>query len=120
MVQTIKDAKAIVVTTPQEVALADVRKSISFCKTVKMEVVGLVENMGPFKCPGCDTIIALFKSGGGEITASAMDIPFLGTLPYDPEVVDASDDGTPIFIKNQESEFSKALAGVMEKIVTRL
>ena len=55
VVQTIKDAKAIVVTTPQEVALADVRKSISFCETVKLEVAGLIENMGPFKCPGCDT-----------------------------------------------------------------
>ncbi len=120
VVQTIKDAKAIVVTTPQEVALADVRKSISFCKTVKLDVVGLIENMGPFKCPGCDTMIALFKSGGGKITASAMDIPFLGTLPYDPEVVDASDDGTPIFIKNKDSEFSKALDVMIGKIVTQL
>lgn len=120
VVQTIPEAKAVVVTTPQEVALADVRKSISFCQTVKLDVVGLVENMGPFTCPGCDTKIALFKSGGGEITATKMGIPFLGTLPYDPEVVEASDAGTPIFTKNKSNEFSIALDAVIAKIVKQL
>ena len=120
VVQTIPEAKAIVVTTPQEVALADVRKSISFCKTVKLDVVGLIENMGPFKCPGCDTVIALFKSGGGEVTAKKMEIPFLGTLPYDPEVVEASDAGTPIVSKDKNNEFSKALDTIIAKIVKQL
>ena len=120
VVQTIKDAKAIVVTTPQEVALADVRKSISFCETVKLEVAGLIENMGPFKCPGCDTRIALFKSGGGQTTATKMGIPFLGTLPFDPEVVEASDAGTPIFTKNKSNEFSKALGEIIAKLAKRL
>ncbi|MCG8470619.1 MAG: Mrp/NBP35 family ATP-binding protein [Desulfobacterales bacterium] len=120
VVQTIKDAKAIVVTTPQEVALADVRKSISFCETVKLEVAGLIENMGPFKCPGCDTRIALFKSGGGQTTATKMGIPFLGTLPFDPEVVEASDAGTPIFTKNKSNEFSKALDEIIAKLAKRL
>ena len=120
VVQTIPEAKAIVVTTPQEVALADVRKSISFCKTVKLDVVGLIENMGPFKCPGCDTVIALFKSGGGEVTAQNMEIPFLGTLPYDPEVVEASDAGTPIVTKDKNNEFSKALDTIIAKIVKQL
>ncbi len=120
VVQTIPEAKAIIVTTPQEVALSDVRKSINFCTTVELDVVGLVENMGPFTCPGCDTQIALFKSGGGEKTAKAMDIPFLGTLPFSPEVVEASDDGTPIITRNENNEFSIALKEVIAKIVNQL
>lgn len=120
VVQTVKDAKAVVVTTPQEVALADVRKSINFCGTVKLEVAGLVENMGPFTCPGCDTKIALFKSGGGETTAANMGIPFLGTLPFDPEVVEASDAGTPIVTKNKENQFSVAMDAIIAKLVKQL
>ncbi len=115
VVQTIPEAKAVIVTTPQEVALADVRKSINFCSTVKLDVVGIIENMGPFKCPGCDSTIALFKSGGGERTATAMNIPFLGTLPFGPEVVEASDDGTPIVTKNKSNGFSQALDGIHHK-----
>lgn len=120
VIQTIPEAKAIVVTTPQEVALADVRKSINFCQTVKLPVIGLIENMGPFKCPGCDHVIALFKSGGGEKTALKMEIPFLGTLPYSPEVVDASDDGTPIITKNRNNDFSIALNQIIVNMVNIL
>ena len=117
VVQTIRDAKAVVVTTPQEVALSDVRKSINFCETVKLPVVGLIENMGPFKCPGCDHVIALFKSGGGAKTAEAMNIPFLGTLPFSPAVVIASDDGTPIITKDRANDFSVALDKIIGNIV---
>ena len=117
VVQTIRDAKAVVVTTPQEVALSDVRKSINFCETVKLPGVGLIENMGPFKCPGCDHVIALFKSGGGAKTAEAMNIPFLGTLPFSPAVVIASDDGTPIITKDRANDFSVALDKIIGNIV---
>lgn len=64
--QTILDAKAIIVTTPQEVSLADVRKSISFCRTVKMDILGLIENMSGFSCPHCNKMVDLFGSGGGK------------------------------------------------------
>lgn len=120
IVQTIPEAKAVIVTTPQEVALADVRKSINFCTTVNLDILGLVENMGPFKCPGCDSVIALFKSGGGKKTASAMNIPFLGTLPFSPEVVEASDDGTPIVTKNENNDFSVELYKIISKIADSL
>ena len=120
VVQNIPESKAVVVTTPQEVALADVRKSINFCMTVKLDIVGLIENMGPFKCPGCDHVISLFKSGGGEKTAQSTGIPFLGTLPFSPEVVIASDDGTPIITKNKSNEFSMALDQVISNIVKTL
>ena len=65
--QMVPGAKAVIVTTPQDVALADVRKSINFCRTVNLEILGLLENMGPFACPCCGKTIALFKSNGGQV-----------------------------------------------------
>jgi len=91
--QLIKDAKAIIVTTPQEVALADVRKSISFCNTVKMEIYGLIENMSGFECPHCNKMVDLFGTGGGEKTAALSGIPFLGRIPFDPNMVSCGDSG---------------------------
>ncbi|MFP4347059.1 MAG: P-loop NTPase [Thermodesulfobacteriota bacterium] len=92
--QVIQAARAIIVTTPQEVSLADVRKSINFCKTVKMEVFGLVENMSGFACPHCNETIDIFGTGGGERTAKDFGIPFLGRIPFDPQVVVCGDSGT--------------------------
>ena len=120
VVQTIDDVKAIVITTPQDVALADVRKSLNFCKTVNIKTVGIIENMGPFKCPHCNDIIEIFKSGGGERTAKTMNVPFLGTLPFDPEVVKYCDNGEPIIIKDKSNNFSKTLNGIVDKIIKSL
>ena len=78
--QTISDAKAIIVTTPQEVALADVRKSINFCKTVKMEIFGLIENMSSFSCPHCSEIIELFGTCGVAKTADQIEVRFFRKL----------------------------------------
>ncbi|TFG43290.1 MAG: ATP-binding protein, partial [Syntrophobacterales bacterium] len=91
--QQIPDARAIIVTTPQEVALADVRKSISFCRTVKLEIFGLVENMSGLACPHCGEKIDMFGSGGGERTATDMGIRFLGRIPIDPQMVACGDSG---------------------------
>ena len=91
--QQISDAKAVIVTTPQEVALADVRKSINFCKAVNMEIFGLIENMSGLTCPHCQKMIDLFGAGGGEKTAVQMGIPFLGRIPMDPNVVACGDAG---------------------------
>lgn len=118
VVQNVPEAKAVVVTTPQEVALADVRKSINFCKTVSLDIAGLVENMGPFDCPHCEKRIALFKTGGGEATARATGIPFLGTLPYDAMVVDACDAGEPIARK--DSGFTRDLDLVIQNLMSQL
>lgn len=120
VVQTIKDAKAVVITTPQEVALADVRKSISFCRTVKMEMLGIVENMGPFKCPHCDEVIELFKSGGGKAMADEEKITFLGSIPFDLGVVKSGDQGVPIVMEDEPSEFSKAFETVVANIIKQL
>ncbi len=115
--QTIPEAKALIVTTPQDVALSDVRKSINFCRVINMQAVGLVENMGPFECPCCGKTMALFKSGGGEITADKMGVPFLGTLPFDPKVVKTCDAGKAVDLKSSAPSFMAALEGVAEKIV---
>ncbi len=114
--QTIKDAKAIIVTTPQEVALADIRKSINFCKTVKMEIFGLIENMSGFTCPNCGEKIDLFGSGGGEKTANAMGVTFLGKIPFDLNIVSCGDTGVSFQEKYKDSEVTKAIADIAEKM----
>ena len=96
VIQTIPDAKAVLVTTPQEISLADVRKSISFCRAVDMEMLGLVENMSGLTCPHCGERIDLFHSGGGAALAETQSIPFLGAIPLDPAVVVSADQGRPV------------------------
>ncbi|MDH3720580.1 MAG: Mrp/NBP35 family ATP-binding protein [Desulfobacteraceae bacterium] len=114
--QTIHDAKAIIVTTPQEVSLADVRKSISFCRTVKMDILGLIENMSGFACPHCNKMVDLFGSGGGEKTAGTAGIPFLGRIPFDPNVVSCGDNGVSIQEKYADTPVSRAFIELAEKI----
>ena len=114
VIQTIPDAEAIIVTTPQEVALADVRKSINFCDMAKVKIKGLVENMSGFVCPNCGTVHNIFKSGGGQKLAEERGIPFLGKIPIDPQVVDCDDNGNPI---DKLSKISlDALEGIVNKI----
>lgn len=114
--QLIPNAKALVVTTPQEVSLADVRKSISFCKTVKMDIIGLVENMSGFVCPHCGEPIDLFGSGGGERTATKAGINFLGKIPFDPRVVVCGDSGNCIQDAFADSPVSKAFEALADKV----
>lgn len=114
--QTIKDARAIIVTTPQEVSLADVRKSISFCKTVKMEIFGLIENMSGFICPHCNKTIDLFGAGGGEKTARETGIEFLGKIPFDQKVVSCGDAGLSLVDKHSDSPVAMAFGSIADKM----
>lgn len=114
--QTINDARAIIVTTPQEVSLADVRKSISFCKTVKMDIFGLIENMSGFTCPHCNKMIDLFGSGGGEKTARTAGIRFLGKIPFDPNFVSCGDNGISFQEKYVDAQVTRAFKELAEKI----
>ncbi len=116
--QTIKDARAIIVTTPQEVALADVRKSISFCRTLHMEIFGLIENMSGFTCPHCNQVISLFGSGGGEATAKAMGLRFLGRIPFDPNVVLCGDTGACYSERNADSQVAKAFDDIAARMAS--
>jgi Mrp family chromosome partitioning ATPase len=120
VVQTIPDALGVIVTTPQEVALADIRKSISFCKTVKLKTLGIVENMSGFKCPHCGEAIDLFMNGGGERTAKQHGLTFLGSIPFDTGVVVSGDQGTPIMLQDKETPFTKAFSIVVDNITKQL
>lgn len=118
--QTIREAQAVIVTTPQRVSLADVRKSINFCKTVQMEILGLVENMSGLVCPHCNCELELFGSGGGEETALQMQVPFLGRIPFDPEMVSCTDAGLAYLEKHPDSPITKAYLGIAEKLMDSL
>ena len=115
--QTIRDAQAIVVTTPQEVALADVRKSISFCKTVYMDIFGIVENMSGLDCPHCGKTIDLFGKGGGEKTATRSSNRFLGKIPFDARLVVCGDHGIPFQKEYAETAMSNAFQQIAEKMI---
>jgi ATP-binding protein involved in chromosome partitioning len=119
VVQLIEDADgAVIVTTPQDVALIDVRKAITFCRQVKLPVLGVVENMSGFVCPHCGKTVNIFKTGGGESMASDMGVPFLGRIPLEPEIVDAGDSGKPYFEYHRGSETAKAFDKVIEPLLT--
>ncbi len=114
--QTIPDAKAVIVTTPQEVSLADVRKSISFCHTLQMEIFGLVENMSGYVCPHCGEKVDIFGAGGGEKTAREARIDFLGSIPLDPNMVTCGDNGKSYQETYPESPVTRAYETIAGKI----
>ena len=120
VVQTIPEALGVIVTTPQEVALADIRKSISFCKTVRLKTLGIVENMAGLKCPHCKETIDLFSSGGGEKTAISQGLNFLGSIPFDTQVVISGDSGVPVMFQDEATGFTKAFDTVVENIIKKL
>lgn len=114
--KNIPDAAAVVVTTPQEVSLADVRKSITFLHKLNIKVAGLVENMSGFICPHCGEPTDLFGKGGGRILAEALDLTFLGAVPLDPAVVPASDEGRPLVAEKPDSLFAEAVASIASQL----
>lgn len=107
----------VIVTTPQDVALLDSRKSITFSAQVKVPIIGLVENMSGFICPHCGEVTDIFKSGGGMATAKSLNIQFLGRVPIEPGIVISGDSGMPIVIDAPESESAKAFISITDKII---
>jgi Mrp family chromosome partitioning ATPase/predicted Fe-Mo cluster-binding NifX family protein len=114
--QTIPDAEALIVTTPQEISLADVRKSISFCQTVNMRILGLVENMSGLSCPHCGKEIALFKDHGGAMLAEKSNLPLLASLPIEPEVVRLGDSGSLASLNDQNKSYTKEFGKMVDQI----
>ncbi len=108
---------AIIVTTPQKLAITDVRKSVNFCEKVKMPVLGVIENMSGFVCPECNKTVDIFKSGGGEQMAHDMNIPFLGRVPLDPNIVEAGDSGKPFVYFYGESPTAKIMENILSQII---
>lgn len=117
--QTIPDAEALIVTTPQEISLADVRKSIHFCRKVDMKILGLVENMSGLVCPHCGKSVDLFKRGGGRVTAEAEKVPLLGTLPLEPAVVHNGDIGDTSLLDDENLVFTRAFDDMVDRILSR-
>jgi ATP-binding protein involved in chromosome partitioning len=110
-------SQAIIVTTPQEVALKDVRKSIRFCKALGLPIFGIIENMSGFICPDCGAEHQLFKKGGGEQLAVETGFRFLGRIPFDPRLVTASDEGKPFVLEYPASPTARAFDSVIESIL---
>jgi len=103
ILKTIPEALSIMVTTPQEISLADVRKAINFLQHAQGKILGVVENMSGLSCPNCGHDIPLFKKGGGKAMAEQYGIPFLGAIALDPVSVVAADAGTPVVLMEQDS-----------------
>ncbi len=115
--QTIPDAKALIVTTPQEISLADVRKSINFCRQVNMPILGIVENMSGFVCSHCGEKTNLFKAHGGEAMAAKENLRFLASLPIEPEVVRRADEGLLASLDNEKIAFTEEFEKMVELII---
>ncbi|MGA7143739.1 MAG: iron-sulfur cluster carrier protein MrpORP [Desulfobacterales bacterium] len=115
--QTIPDAKAVIVTTPQEISLADVRKSINFCRQVNMEILGLVENMSGLECPYCGKMIEIFKTRGGMFTAKKEGLRLLGTLPFEPEVVSMGDMGNVGLLDDDTLLITQEFNKIVDEII---
>lgn len=121
VVQYLKNAGldgAVIITTPQDVSCIDVRREISFCKKVGIPILGLVENMSGFVCPKCSHESFIFRptSGGGEKLAKDTDIPFLGKIPLDPQVMHACETGKSILKEYPSSPASRALLEIVDKL----
>ncbi len=111
---------AVVVTTPQEVSLIDADKGVKMFQQVKVPLLGIVENMSYFICDGCDKKHTIFKEGGGQAMADRFKIPFLGSIPIVPEVVEGGDSGVPVTMSNADSPASKAYRDLAGQVAAQI
>ena len=118
VLHAIPDALCVLVTTPQEISLADVRRTINFLQYASASILGVVENMSGLSCPACGREIALFKKGGGEALARTYALDFLGAVPLDPAVVVAADMGRPVVLLPGEGPAKKAFCTLASSVET--
>jgi len=114
--QLLKSDGAIIVTTPQDVALLDSRKAVNFAKQLNVPVVGIIENMSGLICPHCGKEIDLFKKGGGEKASKELNVPFLGRIPIEMKIVESSDSGIPFVLNNGNSKAKEAFKNIILKV----
>ena len=107
----------VIVTTPQDVALLDSRKSLMFAAETQIPIIGIIETMSGFVCPHCGEVTNIFKTGGGESTAKDLNVQFLGRIPIEPGIVAAGDSGLPVVMNQPESASAKAFNEIVGKIV---
>ena len=110
---------AVIVSTPQAVAVADVRKAIVFCRELQMPVLGVIENMSGFVCPECGAVSDVFKRGGAERMANDLGVPFLGRVPIDPAVVVSADEGVP-YLAVSDGPVAKAFRDAFAPLIARV
>src|SRR5947209_14253703 len=120
LVQTVPLTGAIVVSTPSDVALQDARKAIEMFRQVKVDIVGMVENMSYFVCPHCQHEIDIFSKGGGERTAKQFDLTFLGNVELDPDIRKAGDTGKPAVLEGEESPHAKSFYAFARNVEARV
>jgi ATP-binding protein involved in chromosome partitioning len=120
LIQTVPLTGAIVVSTPSDVALQDARKAIEMFRQMKVDIVGMVENMSYFVCPHCKHEIDIFSRGGAEKTAGQFGIAYLGSVELDPEIRKSGDGGTPAVLKGEDSPHAKSLFAVARKVAARV
>jgi ATP-binding protein involved in chromosome partitioning len=120
IIQSVGVAGAILVSTPQDVALLDTAKGLALFERFKVPVLGLVENMSGFVCPHCHKVSAIFGQGGGSSFAAQHRIPFLGSIPLDPSIVQRGDSGVPLVVENPEHVASKAYQSIAGQVVAQL
>lgn len=114
-------AGAVIVTTPQDVAILDSSKAVEFIKKLDLRVLGIVENMSGFICPHCKEEIDVFGKGGGEREAKKLGVPFLGAIPLDPEMRKAADEGRPFIIRRaKDNPTWKSFDAIMEALVKEI
>jgi ATP-binding protein involved in chromosome partitioning len=116
LVQTVPLTGAIVVSTPSDVSLQDARKALEMFHQVKVEVIGIVENMSHFTCPHCQQVIDIFSSGGAERTAAQFGLEFLGSLELDPSIRKGGDSGIPVSLAGPDSEIAKGFYEIARKV----
>jgi ATP-binding protein involved in chromosome partitioning len=120
LTQKIPLSGAVIVTTPQDVALADAVKGLKMFQEVKTPVIGIIENMSGFVCPCCGTVTPIFGEGGGRRTAEEHGVPFLGEVPIDPRIREGGDTGSPIVAADPESVTAKAFENLAEAVAVQL
>lgn len=120
LIQTVPLTGAVVVTTPSDVSLQDGRKAIEMFRQVKVDLIGIAENMGSFHCPHCKHEIDIFSKGGGQKTAEQFGVPFLGSIELDPEIRKGGDTGSPVTLAGEDSEHAKSLYAFSRKVIDRV
>jgi ATP-binding protein involved in chromosome partitioning len=120
LIQTVPLTGAVVVSTPSEVALQDARKAVEMFRQMKVDLVGMVENMSYFVCPHCQHEVDIFSRGGAEKTAQQFGVPFLGNIALDPELRKAGDTGKPAVLEGEISPHAKSLYDFARKVIARV
>lgn len=120
MSQRLQLSGALIVSTPQDVALMDARRGVMMFSKVSVPILGIIENMSYFKCPHCSEPSFIFGEGGARKTADEMGLGFLGEIPLEQNIRSGSDEGIPIVISNPDSLVSKAYGDMAQKVVSRL